>query len=191
VPSAALERWNGERVQRLDEVEAVHTRLGKGRGRRWFTEQLNRGYLLLLASEFQGFCRDLHTGGTEFVVAQAPVSIQAIVRTNLTRGRLLDRGNANPGNIGADFGRLSIDLWPRVKAQSSLNPGRQAKLEQLNVWRNAIAHDSVPADAAKIAGTNPDFRYARSLRSACHHLARHVDRAVHDGLTALVGAAPW
>ena len=47
---------------RLDELEGVHASLtGTAPGRRWITDQLDRAYLVALSSQFQGFCRDLHS----------------------------------------------------------------------------------------------------------------------------------
>ena len=87
---AALYRWNADRLPRLDELEAVHGKLGTGPGRRWLTEQINRSYLLVLAAELQGYCRDLHSAG--FLANQSPASTRSIVQRNLTRNRKLDRG---------------------------------------------------------------------------------------------------
>jgi len=46
----------------LDEIEAAHASVGgTGPGRRYATQQINQAYALLIASQFQGFCHDLHT----------------------------------------------------------------------------------------------------------------------------------
>jgi hypothetical protein len=150
VSSSALAQWNDVRGGRLDEVEMSHESVGgTGPGRRWATRQLNRGYILLIASEFQGACRDLHSEAAAFVAAQAPPNIRAVVERNLTRSRALDRGNANPGNIGSDFAALGVELWPKVALRDQRNPGRRRNVERLNVWRNAIAHDSTPMAAMR------------------------------------------
>src|SRR4051794_19205639 len=110
--SAALATWNGLRCDRLDELERVHGELtGTGPGRRWITEQLNRSYVLVLASQFQGFFRDLHTEAAAVIAAGAPSNLRLLFEGSLTTGRYLDRGNPNPGNLGNDFARLGVDLW--------------------------------------------------------------------------------
>jgi hypothetical protein len=44
---------------------------GAAAGRRWATQELNHAILLRLASEFQGFCRDLHDEAVLALVAAA------------------------------------------------------------------------------------------------------------------------
>ncbi len=62
MPSASFRTWAGPRAAKLDEIEAAHAALtGSGRGRRWATEQVNHAYAVLLSSQFQAFCRDLHS----------------------------------------------------------------------------------------------------------------------------------
>src|SRR5262249_19369869 len=50
-------------------------------GRRYATQQVNRAYAVLLASEFQGFCRDLYSECMDHVVATAPLTTRGVVRT--------------------------------------------------------------------------------------------------------------
>ena len=96
---------------------------------------------MLLSSQFQGFCRDLHSEAVNFVIAAiAPATLAPVVVASLVQGRKLDQGNPNPGNLGSDFGRLGLHFWPAVGVRDRRNAGRQVQLETLNKWRNAIAH---------------------------------------------------
>jgi hypothetical protein len=62
MPSRAYRHWKGGRATELDQVETAHILLGgTARGLRYTTQQINRAYAVLLASQFQGFARDLHT----------------------------------------------------------------------------------------------------------------------------------
>src|SRR5437763_14793480 len=68
LPSIALQQWLDERVPLLDEVRAAHTAIaGPTRGRKYATQQVNQAYLLMVAGQFQGFCRDLHTEATDYL----------------------------------------------------------------------------------------------------------------------------
>ena len=58
----------------------------------------------------------------------------------LLKGRLLDRSNAHPAALAADFSWLHQDLWVELVKQDARNRARRERLDQLNVWRNAIAH---------------------------------------------------
>ena len=102
MPSLALKRWRTDRSATLNEIERAHRLVGgAGPGRFATTQQLNQAYALLLSSQFQGFCRDLHQECADYLVAPvvSPV-LQAMYRNNLLFGRKLDAGNPNPGNIG-------------------------------------------------------------------------------------------
>ena len=135
MPSKALRRWFKSQAVALDQMENAHASVGgKGRGRRYTTDQINQAYAVLLVSQFQGFCRDLHSESAEYLVdILEPPSLRPIVRAEFTRERKLDRGNANPGNLGADFGRLGIEFWDEVKKLSPRNSARNRSLEMLNL----------------------------------------------------------
>src|ERR1700691_2909600 len=99
MPSASLERWRIERQVALDEIESAHQSIGgSGRGRRYATLQINYAYTMLLSSQFQAFCRDLHNECVVFLVqGLRPVEWSSIVRSALVRSRKLDHGNPSPG----------------------------------------------------------------------------------------------
>jgi hypothetical protein len=60
--SFALQEWQGVRSGQLDELDLAHGAVGgTGLGRRYATRQLNHAYTVAMASQFQGFCRDLHS----------------------------------------------------------------------------------------------------------------------------------
>src|SRR5437588_9385019 len=118
MPSVALLRWSADRNDELDELEAAHTSVGgTGPGRRYATQQINRAYAVLLAAHFQGFCRDLHTECVEHLlrVIAPPAALRILVSSEFIRGRQLDRGNAQSSSLGADFGRLVLDFWDKIK----------------------------------------------------------------------------
>ena len=123
-----------ECVVSLDEIENAHVMVGgTERGRRYATRQINYAYAVLLSSQFQGFCRDLHTECADFAVQSvSPAALQSLLFDVLVRDRLLDRGNPNPGNIGADFGRLGIRFWNDVYVIDARNQSRRALLDELN-----------------------------------------------------------
>src|SRR6266545_7713473 len=110
MPSRSLNEWFGARSNALDEIENAHRSVGgTGPGRRTATQQINQAYAMVLASQFQGFCRDLHTECTGLVVAAVTsANFQVILQGNLLLNRQLNRGNPNPGNIGSDFNRFGL-----------------------------------------------------------------------------------
>lgn len=131
MPSRSFQQWNTTRASKLDEIEAAHRSLGgKARGRRYATEQINHAYAVLVASQFQGFCRDLHSECVDCVVrAVTPAVLQSVLRAEFLLNRSLERGNANPGAIGSDFNRLGVEFWTRVYAHHPRNKRRRKLLE--------------------------------------------------------------
>jgi hypothetical protein len=191
MPSNSLLQWSGVRATALDEIEAAHASVGgTGRGRRYATQQINRAYAVLLASEFQGFCRDLHSECTDHVVATGRAATWAIIRAQFQWGRSLDRGTAQASAIGSDFGRLAVSFWDNVYGLHAANERRRALLDELIRWRNAIAHnDFDPA----IFGPNPVLHLAevRGWRGALKGLCPAFDTVMRNHLTGVLGLAPW
>jgi hypothetical protein len=195
VPSLSLDVWQTSQSARLDELESAHQSVGgHARGRRFATQQLNRAYALLLAAQFQGYCSNFHSECAFAILATIPdVGVRGIVRANLLFGRNLDRGNAGPGNIGNDFGRLGVSLWPALYGLGARNQIRNQKTEQLNTWRNAIAHDDF-RDRVKFPqgrDTALHLSRVRDWRRTCNKLAIDMDRTMGNYLTQLLGHSPW
>ena len=190
--SRSLATWRTDRAKSLDEIVAAHRAVGGiGPGRRHATQQLNRAYALLLSSQFQGFCRDLHSESVRQLVQNIPSSgLAKIVREEFFQSRKLDKGNPNPGNIGADFNRLGMDFWGDVLSHDPLNAARRALLERLNEWRNAIAHQDF--DPAKLGGSLV-LRLAdvREWHRVCEGLANSFDEVMQNYLFPTTGTVPW
>jgi hypothetical protein len=193
MPSVALQNWSAGRAAALDEIEHAHRSVGgSGPGRRYLTQHINQAYAVLLSSQFQGFCRDLHDECAGYLVAPvASLVLLATYRSNLLFGRKLDTGNANSGNIGADFNRFGVAFWPAVDADSPRNPARRLALEALNRWRNAIAHNAFTPDMYK--GRRPSLHLVevQEWRKACDGLARSFDNVLRAHLHSATGVVPW
>ena len=186
--SVALGRWQTESRAALDEIAAAHRAIGGSRaGRRYATREINHAYVVLLSSQFQRFCRDLHTEATEHVVTRvAPATVRSVLRVRLLEGRKLDKGNPNPSNLGSDFGRFEFDFWAAVRASDRRNGERQRLLSELAEWRNAIAHQ----DFTTTTLTPPpplQLLHVRRWRSACEALATYFNAALMAQIASLVG----
>ena len=129
-------------------------------------------------------------GNAEYLVdILEPPRLRPIVRAEFTRDRKLDRGNANPGNLGEDFGRLGIKFWDEVKKLSPRNSARNRSLEMLNLWRNAIAHQHFDPD--KLGSTSLGLAQVRNWRIACDRLARAFDKVMREHIRSVTGKTPW
>jgi hypothetical protein len=193
MPSTALRDWITARATALDGIEDAHRSVGgSGPGRRTATQQLNQLYAVMLSSQFQAFCRDLHTECAKALVA--PVSAPDLRRSlfvNVVFGRKLDTGNPNPGNIGADFNRLGLVFWSVVDVVHPRNPRRKALLEELNGWRNAIAHQAFAPSMLKGGRVVLPLLQVQGWRKACDSLARSFDKVLRGHLLAMTGVVPW
>lgn len=193
--SRALHRWQTEAQTSLDEIEQAHRAVGGvGPGRRYATQQINQAYVVMISSQFQRFCRDLHSEAADHLTYDPnPNPRYFLLRMRLTEGRKLDSQNPNPGNLGSDFGRFEFagGFWGEVR---SADPDRmrrlQSELELLNVWRNAIAHQDFTAPQLQ-GRTTVRLGDARRWRTTCQALALCFDQVVNQRLTAILGVVPW
>lgn len=191
MPSNSLRLWRTIRRRELDEVESAHASVGGAApGRRSATLQLNYSYALLLSAHFQGFCRDLHTEAADYLVGWLTTSpFRPTLREFYLSNRKLDSGNPNPGNIGNDFMRFGngFYLWERVNALDPTNEGRRARLDELNLWRNAIAHH----DFSRLPNTRLRLEQVRTWRKTCDRLVRAFDLVLSLQLKDVTGSVPW
>jgi hypothetical protein len=197
VSSSALNVWASTRAERLDRLRAAHVAVsGSGPGRRWQTEELNHSLVLRLASEFQGFARELHDETVSAVVTQvAPRSpqVQLALQIPYTSGRRLDRGNADPGALGSDFGLFGLQLWPELdRRYLKRAPEWNRKLEALNKARNGLAHDDALRLAqVRAAGWPLTLGSVDKWRRALDGLTAAMDDVVAVHVGRLFGARPW
>jgi hypothetical protein len=184
MPSRALVIWESTQAE-LDRLEAARSRGAAA-------QPVCDACVVLLAANFQAFCRDLHAEAAGAIAASTPHA--DLVEKAFLHARQLDRGNATPGAIGADFGRLGIDLWTALKAWDWRTPARRRRLKQLNVWRNAVAHHDFQLSASElavVAGTPRSLAFVRSCRTCCRTLARQFDEVVELSLWSRVAGRPW
>lgn len=178
-------------MRALDEIERAHRSVGgTGPGRRYATQQINQAYAVLLSAQFQGFCRDLHDDCvTHLVQSMASVGAWATFQKAMVGSRKLNTGNPNPGNIGSDFNRFGIRFWDDVRSVDARNVGRFDQLEDLNRWRNAIAHHDF--DPRVLGSGILRLERVREWRSACEGLAISFDRVMQIRLQRMTGRSPW
>jgi hypothetical protein len=165
---------------------------GTARGRRYTTQQINRAYAVLLAAQFQGFARDLHTESADSLVTVIPhPGFRMAMREELLWNRHLDSRNANQRTLAGDFNRLGLrHLWTLVDAVFANNHLRRQWLDDLNAWRNAIAHQAF--DPAVLGGTTTlHLATVRRWRRGCHKLARSLDAVLRAHIHSVTGINPW
>jgi len=192
MPSDALLAWQTDRTLRLQKVETdcLHLEAMYPADPDRVQEHI-RAYAVLLSSEFQGFCRELHTECAEKLVdTVTPVALRTVLRSQCVYGRKLETGNPNSSNLGADFNRYVLDFWPAVIAIDATHVARRHRLAALNAWRNAIAHHDY--DPAELGGTTDlSITQVRDWRTDCDAFATAFDAVTRTHLHATTGVSPW
>lgn len=194
MPSRSFVIWKRRRLRALEPIELAHAAIvGVGPGRRHVTQQINQAFAVLLSSQFQGFCRDLHSECVDHIVKNVlPTSAQEVVRLNLLKGRKLDTANPNPANLGNDFNRFGrkFRFMDELLAHDPSNQLRKTKLEELSVWRNAIAHQDFTNQELQGKATI-SLGAVKRWRAACKGFATSMDQVMRRQLTTLLGVSPW
>ena len=192
MPSHALRRWTGTSAEELDEMVRAHEAVGgKERGRRYATKQLNHAYVLLLAAAFQRFCRDLHTESVNFLLGslKPKPGIETVLLAIASHGRQLDSRNATAQAIAADFNPLGLRVLDDLKSRRASNAKRLASLEQMNTWRNAVAHQDF--SRKQLIPAKLHLKTVGIWRRQCGILAVDLDGVMKQHLDDLVGSPPW
>lgn len=192
--SKSLDRWRSDRSAALDELEAAHRSVGgTKRGRRFATQQINQAYAVLLSSQFQGFCRDLHTECAELFVQTVPAGLlRTSLQSALVRNRRLDRGNPTRSSLNDDYNQFGLAFFDEVRALDSRNESRLRLIEELNAWRNAIAHQNFEKlGGAQGASVVLRLNQVRRWRAGCDRLAMAFDDVLRSHLAQINGVAPW
>lgn len=193
-PSPALVRWRTVGQAEMDELLAAHRRMrGTDPGRRAVTTQIDHALVVQLAARFQRYSRDLHGLCITALVGAAPPAYRKVLGPALHAGRRLDTGNAQPGSVGGDFSRFGAAFWPSVDAVDPDAPVGRQRLEQLVIWRNAIAHQDFRAVATHPAtvGTRVDLDTVLGWLLALTALVEAMDITMCAHVVGVTGTVPW
>src|SRR5437899_8480305 len=93
--------------------------------------------------------------------------------------------------LAVTFSRLGIpQFWGQMDAVFVNNRLRRQWLDDLNTWRNAIAHQAF--DPAELGGTtNLRLATVQRWRRGCHKLARALNNVVRAHIQSVSGRGPW
>lgn len=143
--SEPLRRWLGTRSEVLAVLAGAHASTGdvSGPGRPLdVSKPLAHAYVIGVVSEFQGFARDLHDLMVERLLDSAAVSPRfvPVLTKGLTRGRGIDRGNADLRTIKSDFARLGLTPLDLAVHNWRWSSGVSIQFPLLFRLRNALAH---------------------------------------------------
>jgi hypothetical protein len=187
--SAALTRWQNDRLLRLDEVDAdCAAVLSLSPPNPNFLDETLRGFVLHLSAHFQGFCRDLYTECSQIWIAAIPIGLKATAQAQFSAHLLLEKGNPSHDNIKRDFNRFGFLL--NLQATHPLGPQRITDLGHLNDWRNKAAHQGTqPLGGGVPAALS--LPVIRSWRTSCEGLASSLDGIMHAELLRITGISPW
>src|ERR1700693_4857184 len=136
MPSASLVNWQNVRIPSLAHIDAQCAAcIAAVPPNVALIEENLRGYVMLLAAHFQGFCRDLHSECVQVVANAVPPPMMLMFQTLCQQGRALNRANAGYENIKADFERFGFDLTVALQADPATqarNDGFVTRINHLN-----------------------------------------------------------
>jgi hypothetical protein len=187
MPSNALQQWTTARMPRLAEVDAQCAATLALTPVPDLADENLRGYVMLLAAHFQGFCRDLHTECGQVFAQSAALHLRLVIQVQCRAARDLDGANAKLESIRKDFDRFGMDLGAELRRDPANGP-RVTLLGHLNAWRNYAAHHK---DVPPAAGGPFTLAAVRGWKTACDALAAELDRIMYNQLRATLGVPPW
>ncbi len=191
--SRAKKLWDTKSQERLDELEQIHADIrGSGRGRRWYTRQLNLSLFVALVAQFQLYCRNLHDEAVEVYLSHAGSRWSGVLGRLLTQGRKLDWQNPRGSALGSDFGRLGFGIIPALKASGKMAAKDLGSLEILIDFRNAVSHgnDKEVQSLEKEGRIKATLQSYRQYRRMTIRLTDKMDRVVADQIAAQLGISP-
>lgn len=163
----------------------------------WQERHADEMLIVRLATEFQGYARDLHDEAIAFLAITATSgnqSLASVLRVGMAGDRALNKGNANKDALAKDFARIGMIFWPALEVQArQFVPQWKADLGQITEMRNAIVHGN-RAQLLKLQRGGLTFN--RSLvqrwQGSIDQLAATMDDVVGSYLGALLGVPqPW
>ncbi len=186
MPSAALLRWQNDRIPRLTEVDAhCVAAAALVPPNPLLAEESLRAYVVLLCGHFQGFCRDLYKECAQLVAASVAPALRVTVETQFAAELWLNSSNPTVETLRRDFERFAFTL---DFAADPANGPRVTHLAELNRWRNTIAHQkpSAPVGIAPLT-----LAGVQAWRVSCDGLAAWLEGIMYQRLSILLGVAPW
>lgn len=187
--SQSLQRWQGMRAAILTAIDATcAVAAGRQPPDPVLEFTLVRSYTVLLAAQFQGYCRDLYSECVTAVVRAVPTAMQTLVREQCGTACQLTGANARYESLRTDFERFDLSLMDELKVHDPAAATRVTPLNHLNQWRNYVAHSNPlpPAHGGPLT-----LATVRQWRTNCERLADGMDAVMYDHLTDRLGSAPW
>jgi hypothetical protein len=157
---------------------------------------MNFALIVRLASEFQGYCRDLHEESIDHVVGNLSLTpgpgLYAILRGSFfTPKRQLDTGNPTWSTLCTDFKRIGLDLTILKQKHQARYSIWCETVENLLRARNAIAHAN-DQEINNCRQANPlTLATFRTWRGRVNRIAGNMDKLAEAELTSLTGVTPW
>src|SRR5260221_13476364 len=97
MPSLSLAAWRAHASRAFDQIEAAHAAVGgAGAGRRYAAQQITQAYAVLLSSQIQRLCRDLHSEVADHLTSPVtPAALRDVLHVQLTAWSKFDTGHTH------------------------------------------------------------------------------------------------
>jgi len=188
--SPAFQAWRSSRLARIDRLVAAHPESPGSTTDLAVTQEWTQALVLMLAGEFQGYCRDLHNFVAQEMVKAVTVPgsrMRAMLFEGLTVGRALDLRSADPKTIQTDFSRLGIELWAAIGTPETVAGWRNA-VRLLHRARSGVIHDDGRArEQVQAEGWPFQLDSIRRWRDALDEIAVAMEVATSQDIADLFG----
>jgi hypothetical protein len=194
--SPALGAWQSNRLAGIDRFIAAHPASIGSATDPAVAQQFTGALVQCVASEFQGYCRDLHDDAVEAVLGTIMTSdspLRVVLMNGLILDRGLDRRSADPATIGHDFARLGLDLWRALTASRPDDASTwRSGLVLLHRARNGVSHDDQRALAeVEASGWPMRISTVRRWRKLVDEAVTAMDDEVSKEIAELINKNPW
>ncbi len=194
--SPALVTWRSSRLPRLDRMIAVHPETSGSRTDPVVALEWTHALVLRLASEFQGFCRDLYDDAAVAVareLAESNKRARAMILAALKVDRSLNRGSADFNNLARDFARFQIKLWDALANRHPAAASTWKKsLESLHSARNGVVHDELDKlRAVESQGWAMEVASVLRWRNLLDVIVEAMDDLLDAEISKLFGYTRW
>ena len=177
MPSEALQRLD-ERLEDVARLLEAHQT-----GRRWRLEALNRGAIVLLSAQLQGYLADLFKEVSDYLLESRPQGQVFENRKVFVDEALRSFGNPNPDRVRSLFRYLGLpDVFADLQWGTMSHREIWNRLKALIELRNDIAHGERP-----IVTKDEVENWAVFVRQ----FAERIEYSMHEYIRLQTGILPW
>lgn len=177
MPSNALQQLD-ERLEDVARLLEAHQS-----GRHWRLEALNRGAVVILSAQLQGYLADLFGEVSDYLLESRPQGRVFESRKVFVDEALRSFGNPSPDRVKSLFRYLGLrDVFTDLEWETLTSKDIRDALEKLIRLRNEIAHGKRPSISKEEVENWTLF---------VSQFAERFEYSMHEYIRVQTGILPW